>query len=217
MTNCPKVAGDATTINKRSPVSNQTMNINELITAILRGGWNEEQLRMISDALRHTYKVGRQQRLTDAQHSMCNGQHVMLKGIRPRRLIGVTGTVENFRIGATRADLRVIDANWNARYHRGDLIRGCPLICFELIPTSIIERATKDANAFGAPARQGATIKGKVGAAVKLAALKRDKAARRAVKDTCDHCTSTNARWSVRDELKLCAQCRMEHRQQQRR
>lgn len=148
-------------------VSIKLMNIDELISAILRGSWNEEQLRMISDALRHTYKVGRMQRLTDAQHSLANGQTVTLKGIRPRRLIGVTGTVENFRIGATRADVRVIDANWNARYHRGDLIRGCPLICLERTPST-----------FGAPATVGATIKGKVGAGVKLAALKRAKDAR---------------------------------------
>lgn len=35
------------------------------------------------------------------------------------------------------------------------------------------------------------------------------------VKDTCDHCTSTNARWSVRDPLKLCPSCRKEYRGRQ--
>lgn len=123
---------------------------------------------MFSDALRHTYKMGRQQRLTDAQMSLRSGQTVMLKGIRPKALNGVTGQIENFRVGATRADLRVTDANWQTRYHRGDLIRGVPLICFEVIAKDVLERA----NAFGAPAKQGPTIKGK------LAALKRDKDAR---------------------------------------
>lgn len=35
------------------------------------------------------------------------------------------------------------------------------------------------------------------------------------VKDTCDHCTSTNARWSVHDPLKLCPSCRKEYRGRQ--
>jgi hypothetical protein len=148
-------------------MNNNNLNEHDIVRAILRGNWDEDQLRMFSDALRHTYKMGRQQRLVDAQTSLRSGQTVTLKGIRPRRLIGVTGTLENFRIGATRADVRVIDANWNARYHRGDLIRGVPLICLDITPST-----------FGAPAKEGPTIKGKVGAGVKLAALKRAKDAR---------------------------------------
>lgn len=117
------------------------MTHHELIRAIVHGGFDQEQLTMISDAVRHAYKMDRAQRLTDAQMSLGTGHVVMLAGIRPKALNGITGRIENFRTGATRADLRVTDANWGTRYNVGDLIRGVPLICFKPIPASVVKRA----------------------------------------------------------------------------
>lgn len=114
---------------------------NQIVDAIWNGRFSQDELHSINEAVRAAYRADRAERLHDAQYALHNGSVVMLKGIRPKRLIGMTGTIENFRPGATRADLRVTQANWNARYKKGDLVRGIPLTCFEAISKDVLERS----------------------------------------------------------------------------
>lgn len=112
---------------------------NQIVNAIYEGGFDNEALERISGAVRAMWKANRADRLTEAQCKLHNGKVVMLVNIRPKKLIGMTGQVENFMPGRNRANLRVTDANWTTGYKKGDLVRGIPLVCFEIIADDVLK------------------------------------------------------------------------------
>lgn len=110
------------------------MTASHIIAAIMAGEFGQDDLRAISDALRAAYKIDGERRLIQARTTLREGQHVILFGLRPKRLNGVLGTVTNFRASAARADLTVTGPTWASRKNNGDVIHGIPLVCMKPDP-----------------------------------------------------------------------------------